>query len=146
MSSLDLLPPLPLWLWVYTLGILALWNYKRSQSKASSHHLPLPPGPRPLPIIGNMLDVPTENMEQAFYDLTQKYGTKRTSIASQTSTHRWTGELVYLNTFGQHMIVLGSQEAALDLLDKRSAIYSSRMQSRLVDLCATNVGRRGIKH
>ncbi|KAI0745142.1 cytochrome P450 [Earliella scabrosa] len=59
-----------------------------------------------------MLDVPTENMEQAFYDLTQKYG-----------------ELVYLNTFGQPMIVLGSQEAALDLLDKRSGNYSDRIFS-----------------
>ena len=37
-----------------------------------------------------------------------------------------TGDIVYLNIFGQPMIVLGTHEAAVDLLEKRSANYSSR--------------------
>ncbi len=39
------------------------------------------------------------------------------------------GDMVYMNTFGQPMIVLGTHEAAMDLLEKRSANYSDRIFS-----------------
>lgn len=34
---------------------------------------------------------------------------------------------MYLEVFGQPIIILGSHEAAVDLLEKRSAIYSDRI-------------------
>ncbi|KAI0800093.1 cytochrome P450 [Fomes fomentarius] len=79
--------------------------------------LPLPPGPRPLPIVGNFFDTPTKNMERAFHELNKRYG-----------------DIVYLNTFGQSMIVLGRLEAALDLLEKRSSNYSDRPNSVMSSL------------
>lgn len=48
------------------------------------------------------------------------------------------GSMTYLNVAGQPLLVLNSQEAALELLDKRAAIYSDR--SRFVmatELCGT---------
>ena len=38
--------------------------------------LPLPPGPKPLPFIGNMFDMPTSKMCEGYRDLTDKYGEK----------------------------------------------------------------------
>lgn len=37
-----------------------------------------------------------------------------------------TGDVVYLKVLRQPMLILNSLEAAQDLLDKRSAIYSDR--------------------
>ncbi|KAF9647047.1 cytochrome P450 [Thelephora ganbajun] len=37
-----------------------------------------------------------------------------------------TGEITYLNVLGQELIILNSSKVAVDLLDKRSAIYSDR--------------------
>lgn len=37
--------------------------------------IPFPPGPPPLPIIGNLLDVPIERVWVAFNAMSKKYGT-----------------------------------------------------------------------
>ncbi|KAJ8457352.1 hypothetical protein ONZ51_g11586 [Trametes cubensis] len=44
------------------------------------------------------------------------------------------GDVVYLNALGQPMLVLGTHAAAVDLLEKRSALYSDRAYSPMVDL------------
>lgn len=49
------------------------------------------------------------------------------------TTHQ-TGDVVHLKPLGQHIIILGSAQAAFDLLDKRSAIYSDRPRSPIVSL------------
>ncbi len=37
-----------------------------------------------------------------------------------------TGELMYLSAFGQGVLVINSQRVAVDLLEKRSHVYSDR--------------------
>ncbi|KAI0767200.1 cytochrome P450 [Fomes fomentarius] len=44
------------------------------------------------------------------------------------------GEIVHLDALGQHIIVLGSQEAISEILDKRSARFSNRPPSAMSDL------------
>ena len=46
------------------------------------------------------------------------------------------GDVVHLDVAGQPMIVLGSQEAASELLEKRSSNYSDRAPSPMVDMYA----------
>ena len=46
-----------------------LWKRIR---RTSSH--PLPPGPKPLPVVGNLFNVPSEDKASAFLKLSQKYG------------------------------------------------------------------------
>ena len=46
---------------------------------------------------------------------------------------------MYLDVVGQPMIVLGSHEAAIDLLEKRSANYSDRTPSPMIEMYARNL-------
>ncbi|KAL1741146.1 cytochrome P450 [Schizophyllum fasciatum] len=70
---------------------------------------PYPPGPRPKPFIGNVLDMPTQAPEVTFTKWKEQYG-----------------DVVHLEIFGKHIIILNTREAAMDLMDKRGAIYSDR--------------------
>jgi hypothetical protein len=46
------------------------------------------------------------------------------SFFTELTSHK--GDLVYLEVFGQPIILLNSPKAAKDLLEQRSAIYSDR--------------------
>ena len=52
---------------------LHLWQSKRG--KGSPVNNPLPPGPPPLPILGNILDVDKNEPWKSFTDFGKKYGT-----------------------------------------------------------------------
>jgi hypothetical protein len=41
---------------------------------ANPHGLPYPPGPKPLPILGNVLDIARENEAQAYQQLAKEHG------------------------------------------------------------------------
>ncbi|KAI1791791.1 cytochrome P450 [Ganoderma leucocontextum] len=89
---------------------LAAWHTR-------SRHLPLPPGPKPLPIVDNMLDWPKTNQWVTLRDMCAQYG-----------------DIVHLKVLGQHLVVLGSPEAIFELLEKRSANTSDRQQVPLMTL------------
>ncbi|KAI8969795.1 cytochrome P450 [Trametes punicea] len=87
-------------------------------SKKSSAQPPaLPPGPKPLPILGNLLDLPKKDLGRSFNSLTEKYG-----------------EFTYLNVLGQHILILGSHDAAYALLENRSATTSGRPPCIMAEL------------
>ncbi|CUS13703.1 unnamed protein product [Tuber aestivum] len=74
--------------------------------------LPLPPGPPRLPIVGNSFQIPLINPWRKQAEWTKQYGP------------------IYRLKLGKDtVIVLGTQKAARDLLEKRSKIYSSRPRS-----------------
>ena len=56
------------------------------------------------------------------------------SVESPVFVRRKPGDIVYLDALGQPMIILGTHEAALELLDKRSANYSDRQNSAMREL------------
>ncbi|KAJ3563625.1 hypothetical protein NP233_g8820 [Leucocoprinus birnbaumii] len=80
----------------------------------------LPPGPKGLPIIGNALDIPLQNMTQTYYSWTKKYGMILKS------------DVIYLEAGGKKIVILNSYDAATDLLDKKSHVYSSRPQTTML--------------
>ncbi|RDX53248.1 cytochrome P450 [Lentinus brumalis] len=70
---------------------------------------PVPPGPRGLPLVGSVLDIPLTYQWYHFSNWSQ----------------RW-GDIMSFSMFGQTYIVLNSAKHAVDMLEKKSAIYSSR--------------------
>ena len=48
---------------------------------------------------------------------------------------RPTGDIIYTRMLGQEIIILNSEEVAIDLLEKRSRKYSDRPVSSTADLC-----------
>jgi hypothetical protein len=86
-------------------GILVWVFFKRSRQ----HGLPYPPGPKPLPIIGNLFDFPTEKEWLVFRQWNEQYG-----------------DVVYTEALGQKTVFLGSADAVNDLLERRGTIYSDR--------------------
>lgn len=88
-----------------------------SRLRASSSQILLPPGPPGEPIIGHLRIVPTASPEYAFEKWSKQYG-----------------DVLYFNTLGQHVVVLNSVQAAVDLLDKRGANYSDRPRFTLFEV------------
>lgn len=84
----------------------ALVFYKYCYTRNS---LPLPPGPVPLPVIGNLHQFTTGDPFDKIYKWQQKYGPLMSLRAGQRT-----------------IIFIGSYEIARELLDKQSAVYSSR--------------------
>ncbi|TCD70033.1 hypothetical protein EIP91_005285 [Steccherinum ochraceum] len=71
----------------------------------------LPPGPKPLPLVGNIFDLPapTDAAWKVYAEWKQKYG-----------------DIFYFRVLSSDVVVVNSFEAAHELLENRSAIYSSR--------------------
>ncbi|KAK7060191.1 hypothetical protein VNI00_000956 [Paramarasmius palmivorus] len=70
---------------------------------------PLPPSPPGLPIIGNVLDMPSEKEWLTFAQWGDTYG-----------------DICSVTVLGQTLVILNSFKAASDMLDKKSSIYSDR--------------------
>ncbi|KIJ62862.1 hypothetical protein HYDPIDRAFT_30008 [Hydnomerulius pinastri MD-312] len=88
---------------------------KRRENPAG---LPLPPGPPRLPIVGNLFGVKDLGRQWLTYvDWSKKYG-----------------DLLYVEIFGQKLLILNSEKVAEELLDKRSQNYSDRPQVPMVTL------------
>ena len=92
--------------------------------------LSLPPGPSGKPIIGNLLDLPTQQEWVGFSQLAKRYGMPchfKTNLLRLLML-RDIGDLVYLNIFGQSIVVINSPMVASELFEKRSSIYSDRSE------------------
>ncbi|EAU87092.1 OrdA protein [Coprinopsis cinerea okayama7 len=87
------------------LGGFILHSYLQSGKKNEGA---LPPGPRGLPVVGNVLDMPKEKEWLTFAEWGKKYG-----------------GLCSIKLLGRPVIIVNSMEA-LEELDKKSAIYSQR--------------------
>ncbi|KAJ3556974.1 hypothetical protein NM688_g1728 [Phlebia brevispora] len=83
-----------------------VWFYVRKYG----NKLPLPPGPRALPIIGNLLDMPRNCPWLTYSRWAQQYDS----------------DVLYLYLPFRPIIILDSVKAAYALLEKRSSIYSDK--------------------
>ena len=70
--SLSVKQLLGLFLFLFLFSIV---RRRKAQKNANPHGLPYPPGPKPLPVLGNLFDFVRENESQAYLRLAHKYGT-----------------------------------------------------------------------
>ena len=85
----------------------------------------LPPGPRGLPLLGSVLELRTQQW-LTFTKWKKEFGAIHGSLATRPLLMFFIGDVFYVNAAGQPIIVLNTQKAAADLLDRRAGIYSSR--------------------
>ncbi|KAF8897014.1 cytochrome P450 [Mucidula mucida] len=71
---------------------------------------PLPPGPKGLPLVGNLFNFPAVEEWIVFKDLGEQYNS----------------DIIYYNVAGQDIVVVNTIEAANELFIKRSSIYSDK--------------------
>ncbi|KAH9002681.1 cytochrome P450 [Lactarius hatsudake] len=107
---------------ISSLGILLGLAVLYVARYVTSPYRKLPPGPRGYPIIGNVLELRSQQWLK-FTEWRKQYG-----------------DVIYLNAAGQPMVILNSQKAAADLLDRRAGIYSDRP----VNFVASNIMTRGL--
>jgi hypothetical protein len=114
---------------IYILDFLVLLSFAFSFSAIRDHQrrrgLSYPPGPRPLPVIGNLLDIPKRLSWLAYIKFSKKYG-KDPSLVFFLSKDTLSGDVLSFHVFGQVIIVLNSVKATKDLLERRGEIYSDR--------------------
>ncbi|KIY44622.1 cytochrome P450 [Fistulina hepatica ATCC 64428] len=118
MQSIDSAGKISLALVLLVVSVLVKYV---STGRKSSLSLPLPPGPPGLPLIGNIHKNPKHNAWEMHSKWSDLYG-----------------DVICLHGLGQHLVILNSLEAAKDLLDKKSAIYSNRPTMTMFDLSGVN--------
>ncbi|KAF8491245.1 cytochrome P450 [Gautieria morchelliformis] len=105
------------WLVLLAVAISGVVILRWSQSKG-----PLAPGPRPLPMVGNLFQMPREQEWHTYQAWARKYG----------------GRYHVSDAAGDPMIILNTLKATRDLMNERSANYSNRPYSVMNELCGVD--------
>ena len=110
-------------------AFLAIRDYQKRQG------LPYPPGPRPLPLIGNLFDVPKEFSWLTYARLSKKYGKVYFTVKRlRVLTEGMAGDILSFHVFGKVIVVLNSLRTNKDLLEKRADIYSDRIVIPIIEM------------
>lgn len=107
-------------------GLLYIINKARKRSP------PFPPGPKGLPLVGNLLQIPSEFEWMKYHEWCTELSKLCGSLESQLNAlklilpSRIETDILHIDLAGTHIIVLDKYEVAMDLLETRSSFYSGR--------------------
>ncbi|KDQ55455.1 hypothetical protein JAAARDRAFT_180898 [Jaapia argillacea MUCL 33604] len=101
---------------VLLIVFLLSWSYF-ARKRGNTRGLPYPPGPKQLPIIGNARDIPQQSPWLTYTEWGKKYG-----------------DIMHVQAFGSHVVIVNSERVAVDLFEKRSKIYSDRIMGKMTEL------------
>ncbi len=124
---------------VLTALFLSIRHYSRVR------RLRWPPGPRGLPVLGNLFDIPTSQRWLRFQSLCAIYGETRVlehhsaSHVTTDSLSPFVGDVLHLRAFNSSIVVLGSADVIQECLEKRSAITSDRSHSHMFKLYVLSI-------
>ena len=94
-TVLILIPAILAWVWL----------------SRRNHAIPLPPGPKGLPFVGNITDLPPQGMPEYQHWLKHK------------ERH---GPLSSVTVLGQTIVIIHDKRIAFELMEKRAGKYSGR--------------------
>ncbi|KAF8877182.1 cytochrome P450 [Infundibulicybe gibba] len=89
---------------------LFLCSLTRWRIKKSHGGLPLPPGPRGSIFFGHLFELPANSPWEVYHQWCKDLGS----------------DIIHLDIMGSSVIILDTATAAMDLIEKRSSIYSDR--------------------
>ncbi|KAG1879761.1 cytochrome P450 [Suillus subluteus] len=95
--------------WLDLLCLTGVGVYLVKQVLIKKNPAPYPPGPRGWPLIGNVLDMPRIKPWLTFTEWGKKYG-----------------DITHIEVLGRHIIVLNSVKTAMEMMDRKSILYSDR--------------------
>jgi hypothetical protein len=113
-------------------------------NRRRSFHLPLPPGPKKLPLFGNLFGLPTKFEWETFTKWSKELGKCIVAILFGLCTYLTVAptavgsDIIHLSVVGKSIIILSSVDGVFDLLDRRSANYSDRRVANRVYLKPIN--------
>ncbi|KAF7345632.1 Cytochrome P450 [Mycena venus] len=99
--------------WVLVISSILLYSLYRKRNRSS---LPLPPGPRKLPLVGNLFDIPAERQWETYVEWGKQYNS----------------DIIHLNAMGTSIVVVSSMEAAREIFERRSSLYSDRARLPMI--------------
>lgn len=88
----------------------------------------LPPGPKGLPFFGNIFDIPAKHEWLQYAKWCHEYSRYPSGRQSCPLSDRvlLDSDMISLNFVGTPVVVVNTQDIAMDLFEKRSSIYSDR--------------------
>uniref|UniRef100_A0A0W0F0M9 Cytochrome P450 n=1 Tax=Moniliophthora roreri TaxID=221103 RepID=A0A0W0F0M9_MONRR len=117
------------------LGLLCVTILATSWRIARGYRSTYPPGPKPWFFIGNIFDIPAYKPWNTFTDWRSTYGQCYLYLERHQLTPFSLGDLIHFELFGQHTVIVNTRDG---LLNKRSAVYSSRPYLAMMDLTGTD--------
>ncbi|KIM55376.1 hypothetical protein SCLCIDRAFT_134879 [Scleroderma citrinum Foug A] len=94
---------------LFLVSVVYVFYHRHVRKTTLRFTFPYPPGPKPLPIFGNVRDLTTKELWLRADKWAKEFG-----------------RITYLHIFGKGLVFLNTPDAAFALLDKRSIIYSDR--------------------
>jgi hypothetical protein len=114
------------------IGLTAFLLLRAFSQRAKNQQRKYLPGPPRLPLIGNLLQMPPVDAWETYLKWKDIYGARglptderETGIILITPGEH-AGDAIYLEVLGAPVVVLNTYQACVDLLEKRSDIYSDR--------------------
>ncbi|KDR82227.1 hypothetical protein GALMADRAFT_59888 [Galerina marginata CBS 339.88] len=101
-------------------AFLLIWLIKKFVVFRANRKLesPYPPGPKPKPLIGNLLDFPMTGVAQTYVEWGKEYNS----------------DILYATALGNRVVILNNREDAEELFEKRANKYSDRPEIPLIKL------------
>ncbi|KAF8880413.1 cytochrome P450 [Infundibulicybe gibba] len=98
--------------------LVAGYILRRYLQSANRHRLPLPPGPKPKPLIGNALDIPTQAGWLTYTEWAKTYESN----------------ILHVEALGQHIVILNSHKDVVEIMGERASNYSSHPIIPMIEL------------